>query len=158
MPMDINHINEILTEGLVFENRRKLSEYIGEPYEPRTNPQIKQDREWRKYFDFKKVDGKQKIVITEVYEKKKENVAVRGGSFPKKLDPEVFSVLKAGEYYTLNGIAKAIAIFPPDIIDFHSNHNSWKNIVSQIDDIKTKDLSNEDYIERIKKTKKISST
>lgn len=152
--MDINHINEILTEGLIFENRRKLSEYIGEPYEPRTNPQKKQNREWRKYFNFKKTDRKQEIVITEVYERKKENIAVRGGSFPIILDPEVFSVLKVGEYYTSNSIAKAIAIFPTDIIDFHYKQSSWKKIVSQIDDVNTEDLNNEDYINHIKKKRK----
>ncbi|MBE7010213.1 MAG: hypothetical protein E7418_01835 [Ruminococcaceae bacterium] len=152
--MDIDFINEILEKGLVFDNRRKLSEAIGEPYEPRTNSQKSQNKEWRKYFDFQKVGRTQSIVITEVYKKKRENVTVRGGSFPKKLDPEVFSALKVGEYYTLNSIANEISILPSDIIFFHDKHSCWKKIVAQIDGVKSEDLSSEENIDSIRKKQK----
>jgi len=147
--MNITFVKENLKVGMRFKNREELSRFIDEPYITQTNPKEAQNKRWRKYFDFKKVEGTRKIVITEKYEKERECFSVRGSSFPQKLDPEILSELKAGEVVSNSQIAERIGITSKDVIKFYGYVKDWKAINIWLHEIcTTNDDLDEEKLER----------
>lgn len=55
-----------LTVGQIFQNKRSMSEYLGQPYIPNKTASLPQVKEWRRYIDWD-VDGR-KIIITKIYD------------------------------------------------------------------------------------------
>ena len=51
--------------GQIFQNRRDMSEFLGQPYIPNKTASLPQIKEWKRYIDWE-VDGR-KIIITKIY-------------------------------------------------------------------------------------------
>ena len=55
----------ILTVGQTFQNKRVMSEYLGQPYIPNKTVSLSQTKEWKRYIDWE-TDGR-KIIITKIH-------------------------------------------------------------------------------------------
>lgn len=128
--MDIRFIKSKLKEGDIFKNRKALCEHLGETYKSQTNSKMAQDREWRKYFDFEKIEGTRQIRITKIYDKKKLDFSVKGGSMPKILDPAILLYLENGseQYFTLTQLATNLMFCSTDVINFYNSPTVFKKL------------------------------
>lgn len=132
--MDINFIKYQLKVGMEFKNREELSNYLNEPYIIKTNPKKAQDKVWRQYFDFERIEGTQMIKITEVYDKVNVDFSTRGSSLPKVFDPALFLVLKDEEYITCSEIARRMNLADEAVIGFYNENEQWKTIANWLSD------------------------
>ncbi len=128
--MDIVFIKSKLKVGDVFKNRKALCEHLGEAYTSQTNPKKAQDRKWRKYFEFEKIEGTQQIRITEIHDKAKMDFSVKGGSMPKILDPAILLYLTntSDKYFTLTQLATNLMFCSTDVINFYNSPTVFKKL------------------------------
>lgn len=132
--MDISIINYQLKVGMEFKNREELSKYLNEPYIIKTNPKKAQDKAWRQYFDFERIEGTRAIKITEVYDKVKVDFSTRGSSLPKVFDPALFLILEDEEYITCSEIARRMNLADEAVIGFYNENEQWKTIANWLSD------------------------
>ena len=128
--MDIVFIKSKLKAGDVFKNRKALCEHLGETYTSQTNPKKAQDRKWRKYFEFEKIEGTQQIRITEIHDKVKLDFSVKGGSMPKIIDPAILLYLTntSDKYFTLTQLATSLMFCSTDVINFYNSPTVFKKL------------------------------
>lgn len=126
--MNMEFIKDKLKVGDIFPNRKALCEHLEETYTNQTNSKKAQDRIWRKYFEFEKIQGTQKIEITEIYEQEKLDFSSKGSPMPEVIDPAVLAYLKKmytealGKcYFTLSGIAEGIGMCSQKVTKFYSS-------------------------------------
>lgn len=60
-----------LSEGMEVKNYRALCDLLGEPVKTGGAKQS-QFKEWKRYFEFEKIPGSQKMTIVEIYNRPKE--------------------------------------------------------------------------------------
>lgn len=149
--MDINFIKHQLKVGMEFKNREELSYYLDEPYIIQTNPKKAQDKEWRQYFNFERIDGSQIIKITEIYDKAKVDFSTRGSSLPKVFDPALFLTLQDDEYITYSEIAKRMNLADKVLIGFYNENDNWKTIANWLSERYSIYNESSDDLYRIKK-------
>lgn len=80
----------ILTVGQTFQNKRVMSEYLGQPYIPNKTASLSQTKEWKRYIDWE-TDGR-KIIITKIHPtplNKSDGRAVNGTNKYQKLIEDI---------------------------------------------------------------------
>ena len=80
----------VLTVGQTFQNKRVMSEYLGQPYIPNKTASLSQTKEWKRYIDWE-IDGR-KIIITKIYTTpldKNDGRAVNGTNKYQKLIEDI---------------------------------------------------------------------
>ena len=127
--MDINYIKHLLGEKKEFKNWRELCEYLGGHYNGQTHSRRALEKKFRQFFEFEKVEGSNKIRITEIFDVMRPNFKSKGSQLPECLDPAILINLKSREYVTKAEIARRIKIASDDLINFYGNGDSWKHVV-----------------------------
>ena len=80
----------ILTVGQTFQNKRVMSEYLGQPYIPNKTASLSQTKEWKRYIDWE-TDGR-KIIITKIHPTpldKNDGRAINGTNKYQKLIEDI---------------------------------------------------------------------
>ena len=126
--MNINYVKYVLEEKREFKKFKELCDQLGEHYNGQTNSRKALEKKFRQFFEFEKVKGTNKIVVTEVFDKIKPNFKSKGSPLPEYLDPAILIKLKDGEHVTKAEIARRIQIASKDLINFGGKDDTWKNI------------------------------
>ena len=135
--MNKQEIQYLLEEKREFKSFKELCEHLGVEYNGITNSRRALEKKFRQFFEFEKVKGKNKIIVTEVFDKIKPNFKSKGSSLPEFLDPAILSELKEGEVISNSQIAERIGITSKDIIKFYGNIKYWGAINIWLNDICT---------------------
>lgn len=151
--MEIEYIKYLLKDKREFASFRELCEYLGEHYNGQSRTRDSLSKKFRQYFEFEKITNSHKIVITEVFDKKKENFSTTGGSLPKYLDPAVLTNLNEGEHVTTQQIEGRLSILEDDIIKFHQEEPAKRRIAKKLDKVNEIERDLEDWFEAAQKTK-----
>ena len=126
--MQLQKFKYLLGEKTEFKTFKELCDHLGEDYNGQTNSRKALEKKFRQFFEFEKVKGTNKIVVTEVFDKMKPNFKSKGSPLPEYLDPAILIKLEDGEHVTKTEIAKRIQIASKDLINFGGKDDTWKNI------------------------------
>ena len=126
--MDIIQIKTTLKEGMEFKSWKALCEALDEPYSNQTHTKKSQERKFKQFFDFEKIEGTHGIRITKIFDDKQEDFASKGSRLPEVLDPAILSTLDEGKFITNSQIAKQIGLTSNEIINFYNDDECAKNI------------------------------
>lgn len=133
--MDIEFVKSRLQEGEIFKNRQALCERLEVPYTNQTNSKNSQDKEWRQFFEFEKIQGTHNIRITKVYDVEHTNHSTKGSSMPKFLDPAVRVVLMSKFmdkedkcYFTLSSVAEEVGLCSENVTKFYSSDEIYSKL------------------------------
>ncbi len=151
--MDINYIKYLLSEKREFKNFRDLCNHLEVYYNGQTTSRKSLEKNFRQFFEFKKVEGTNKMVVTEVFDRIKPNFKSKGSPLPEYLDPAILINLKSNDYITKAEIARKMKIASDDLIDFYVDGNSWKNIAKWLNNYNEEFCGNEKNLWRERNSK-----
>ena len=130
-----NTFKENLKEGQVFKNRKELCVALNEEYYKQTKSKKAQDKRWKRYFDFDKIEGSNKIRIKKIYDIPKLHLSTQGGGLSQYCKPllldffykEVTKPYKSNfkfsnkndtYLFSMKDMLYGLDCFPSNILDF----------------------------------------
>ncbi len=146
--MNLQEVKYLLCEKTEFKNFKELCDHLGEDYNGQTNSKKSLEKKFRQFFEFEKVKGTNKIVVTEVFDSIKPNFKTKGSSLPEFLNPAILSIVEVGNAYAVSSIAKKLKLVSEDIIKFYTNSESEERVINTIYENENKDLTSDDGIKK----------